>query len=413
MTSLDDSGDARRNNVFIRYFLLPEVHDGANNLTLVHVVEGLVDLVERSLLGHEVVNVEIAAVDVVNVLVQLAAGLHTTESSAGPLAASHELEGTSSDLSARGSDADDDGSTPALVSHLEGSTHGVHIADGLEGVVHTTVGETHNDLLDRLVVVLGVDAVGGTHLGGEGELVRVDVNGDDARRTSHLRTLDRAETNTAEAKHGNGGALLDLGGVDDAAEAGGDAAAHEADLGRVRLGVDLHDGDVGEHSVLGKGGAAHEVSDGDLLVAVGLGGDGLEAGSAVGHHTLALSDADLLAEVSLGVLAELAFHALGNVGRDNEIANSNVGDALTDRLDDGSALVTKNAREHTFGVEATKSVGIGVADTRVKDLHTNLVLLGWVDHNLLNGKRLLGLPSNGSIADWIEGVMKAMMMTKE
>ncbi len=66
---------------------------------------------------------------------------------------------------------DDAAFTPSLVTRLERGSHGVDVADTLEGVVQASVGELDQHLLNGLLVVLGVDAVGGTELLGCGRFV--------------------------------------------------------------------------------------------------------------------------------------------------------------------------------------------------------------------------------------------------
>jgi hypothetical protein len=68
-----------------------------------------------------------------------------------------------------------------------------------------------------------------------GLLVVVDVDADDHVGAGKLQALDDVEADAAEAEDDGGRADLDLGGVDDRADAGRDAAADVADLveGRV------------------------------------------------------------------------------------------------------------------------------------------------------------------------------------
>ena len=67
------------------------------------------------------------------------------------------------------------------------------------------------------------------------ELVRVDVDRDDALGLGHDGALDHATADAAEAEDRHGGAGFDLGGVEHRADAGGDAAAEQADLVQRRV----------------------------------------------------------------------------------------------------------------------------------------------------------------------------------
>lgn len=80
------------------------------------------------------------------------------------------------------------------------------------------------------------------------------------------------------------------------------------------------------------------------------------------------------------------------------VANLHVGDALTDRLDNTSTLVTQDNGEGTLGILAGQSIGIGMADTCVVDLDTDFVGLWGSDLNVFNGQVLAGLPGDGGLA---------------
>lgn len=82
--------------------------------------------------------------------------------------------------------------------------------DGLEGVVHALPGHLSDHLLDGLLEVSRVDAVGGSQLLGLGKLVLVDVHGNDAGSSSGLAAHDSREANSSEAKDGTGGAWFYL-----------------------------------------------------------------------------------------------------------------------------------------------------------------------------------------------------------
>jgi len=59
-----------------------------------------------------------------------------------------------------------------------------------------------------------------------------------------------------------------------------------------------------------------------------------EAAGAIRHQTLTLSDTDLLAQVGLWALAELAFTAFWNVARNNSVTNLNTGYTFTNGFND-------------------------------------------------------------------------------
>jgi hypothetical protein len=118
------------------------------------------------------------------------------------------------------------------------------------------------------------------------------------------RSLDDGETDAASTKDSNVGALLDsaLSGSDDGGSVtGGDTAAEQASAVHGCLRGDGDDRDVCYDSVLRECGCTHEMEEVFALA--------LETRSAVGHNTLALSCANLAAQVGLARLAELALLA--------------------------------------------------------------------------------------------------------
>ena len=118
------------------------------------------------------------------------------------------------------------------------------VADALEGMIDAPARHLDQHLLDGLVMVLGVDALGCTELACQLELGRIGVDGDDATRLRLARTLNRREADAAEAEHGDRVSGLDLGGIVDCADAGRDAAAEQADMFGVCLGIDLGERDL-------------------------------------------------------------------------------------------------------------------------------------------------------------------------
>jgi hypothetical protein len=83
------------------------------------------------------------------------------------------------------------------------AAHHLDVADALEGEVDAAVGQLDDHLLDGLVVVVRVDAVGGAQLAGQLELALVDVDGDDAAGLGQARADDRREADAAQPEDGD------------------------------------------------------------------------------------------------------------------------------------------------------------------------------------------------------------------
>jgi hypothetical protein len=110
-----------------------------------------------------------------------------------------------------------------------------------------------------------------------------------------------------------------------------------------------------------------------------------------------LGGSNLAAEVGLSGLAELALLAFGCVESDDVVTRLDVGDTVTNRLDNTGTLVSEDNGESTLRVLTRESVGICVANTSVVDLDTDLVGLGRSNLNVLNGQRLAGLPGDSGL----------------
>ena len=168
-------------------------------------------------------------------------------------------------------------------------------------------------------------------------LAVVDVDADDHVGAGKPQPLDDVEADAAEPEHDGLGAGLDLRGVEDGADAGGDAAADVADLVERGVLANLGDGDLRQHGEIRERGRAHVVVQ---LLAVER-----EARGAVRHDALALRGADGGAQVGLARQAGRALPAFRRVERDDVIALLHAGHARSDVDDDAGALMAQDGRE--------------------------------------------------------------------
>lgn len=154
-----------------------------------------------------------------------------------------------------------------------------------------------------------VDEVGGTELLRPLLLGVVHVDNNNLAGLVLDSSLDDGQTDTASTEDGNVGALLHttLSCSDDGSTVTScNTAAEQAGAVHGGLLGDGNDGDVGDNGVLGECGGSHEVEEVLALA--------LEARRAVRHDALALSGANLAAQVGLAGLTELAFLALWCAG---------------------------------------------------------------------------------------------------
>ena len=174
-------------------------------------------------------------------------------------------------------------------------------------------------------------------------------------RLGHHQTLDDAEADAAQAEDGRCGARPHFSRIQHRADAGGDAAAEQADLVEGRRRIDFRQGDFRQHGVFRKRRGAHVVQNGFAAHR--------EARGAVRHDAFSLREPDGAAKIGPSRQAKLTLAALGNIQRNHMIAGLNAGHAGADFQHRGAAFMAHDRRKQSFGVFSGKRVGIGVADT--------------------------------------------------
>ena len=210
---------------------------------------------------------------------------------------------------------------------------------------------------------------------------RVDVDADDHVGPDHAAALHDIEPDAAQPEHDDPGARLDLGGVDDRADPGRDAAADVADLVERRVLADFRHRDLGQYREIREGRGAHVVEQ--LLAAAER-----EPAGAVGHHALALGRADRGAEIGLARQAGRALPAFRRVERDDVVALFDAGHPRPDIDDDAGALMAEDRRKQPLGIGPGQRVGVGMADAGRLDLDQHLAGFRPVEPHRLDRQRL-------------------------
>ena len=136
---------------------------------------------------------------------------------------------------------------------LKRGAHQIDVADAFKGVVDTAVGQIHDDFLNRSAMVIRVDRIRCAKLPRQLEFVLVDVDGDYPAGFGHLRALNSAETDTAEAEHRHSIAGLNLGRIQHCLDARGDAAAQQAHFFQRGVLAYLGHCNFGQHRVFAEG----------------------------------------------------------------------------------------------------------------------------------------------------------------
>src|SRR6516164_3843440 len=334
--------------------------DAADRLAGPHQIETLVDVREGQLVGDQIVDVDLLFHIPVDNLRHIGASLGATKGGSLPHPAGDELERAGGDLLASAGDADDDADAPPPVAAFECLPHGSDIADALEAVVGTPLGEIDQIRNEIALDLARVDKMGQPALAGERLALRVYVDPDDHIGADHPAPLDDIEADPAETKDDDISSRLDLGRVDHSTDAGGDAAADVADLVERRVLADLCNGDLGQDCEVREGRGAHVMMD--------LAAAARETAGAIGHDALALRRADRHAQIGLAREAVFALPAFGRVERDDVVALCQARDTAPDIDDDAGTFVPQDRRKKPLRIGAGQRELVGMTDPGRLDL---------------------------------------------
>src|SRR5207253_5758715 len=156
-----------------------------------------------------------------------------------PYPAGHELERPRADFLSGSCHADDHRHSPAAMAALQRLAHDVDVADAFEAVVRAAAGEVDQRCHKLAADCSRIDEVRHPELAAKRFARGIKVDTDDHARPGHARSLHHVQSDAAQAKDDDIGARLDLGGIDDRADAGGDTAADIANLVERRIATDL------------------------------------------------------------------------------------------------------------------------------------------------------------------------------
>ena len=319
-------------------------HDRAQHLAALHLVEGLLDAVERDRLGHEAVEVEPALQVQVDQHREVAAG------QAVAVPAGLERAATAEELDHRDLRHRHVGGRHADLHDRAGQVAGEErllehrgVADGLDDDVRAQAAGGLAHALDR-VARRGVDGVGGAEVRRHLELLRVQVDRDDRGRPGELGADDRGVADAAAAEHRHRVTPADLAGQHRRADAGHDAAAQQAGGRRRGCGVDLGGLARGDQRLLGEGADAER---------------GGELGAVGQRHLLGrVVRREAVLRAPPATRPALAAHR--PPVEDDEVARLDLGHVGSDRLDDAGGLVAQQERELVVDA-ALAVVQVGVA----------------------------------------------------
>src|SRR5207302_6831406 len=155
-----------------------------------HQIKPLIDLVERQLMGDQVVDVDFAFHIPVDDFRHVRAAPRAAEGGSLPDAAGDQLEGPRRDFLAGAGDADDDAAPPAAVRAFERLAHDVDIADALEAVIGAALRQVYEMRDEVTLNLLRVDEMRHSEFFGHFPPLWIEIDADDHVGPGHTGALD-------------------------------------------------------------------------------------------------------------------------------------------------------------------------------------------------------------------------------
>ena len=219
--------------------------------------------------------------------------------------------------------------------------------------------------------------MGRTHLHRRGQLVLVDVDGNDGGGPGDASSLERREAHATDAEHRDRRSRLDLGRPKDGAQASGDAAADQRQGLQRKVLLHLDDGALGHQHALGEARQVGELGHGLAALA--------QTRRGVFGPALAI-----VTEVGVIGQTHLTLAAPDRGTGDDMVARRDVPHVRAHRFDDARGLVSQHHRplHRNVGVDDVEIAAAHAAGCRPQQ---NLVLHRVVDVDLFDGQRLVGL----------------------
>ena len=182
--------------------------------------------------------------------------------------------------------------------------HHIDVTNTLKAVVDTAAGHL-DQVINDVIDLTRIYKVRHAELGRQLDFVRVEINTNNAARAHQFGALNDVQANAAQSEHRNGGTGLDFHRKRNGANPGGHTAADVTNLVEGRVFSHFCHGDFGQHGEVREGRTAHVMKNRFAI-------DGKAAG-AIGHEPLALGFTNRLAQVGLGMQAEVTGPAFGGV----------------------------------------------------------------------------------------------------
>lgn len=109
-----------------------------------------------------------------------------------------------------------------------------------------------------------------------------------------------------------------------------------------------------------------------------------ETGSSIWHQSLSLCGSNLRTEVALALTKHtVSLETLRSITRNHNVSRLNTRYTLTNTLNNGSSLMSQNAREKTFRITAIKSVDISMAECISNHLNSDFSFFGCCHPHIL------------------------------
>jgi hypothetical protein len=109
-------------------------------------------------------------------------GLYSAKRGTFPYAPGDQLERTGGNLLSGPCDTNDNGLPPPTVSTFQRCTHDVNVTDTFKGMVNTPLVDIQQNIFNRFVIIIRVNAVSGPELTGQVKFCRISIDSDNTSR---------------------------------------------------------------------------------------------------------------------------------------------------------------------------------------------------------------------------------------
>lgn len=153
-----------------------------DRFAFMHKLEGVIDFIQCHRMGYKWLKVNIPLHGILDHTGELSAAFYSAKRGTFPYAPGDQLERTGGNLLSGPCDTNDNGLPPPTVSTFQRCTHDVNVTDTFKGMVNTPLVDIQQNIFNRFVIIIRVNAVSGPELTGQVKFCRISIDSDNTSR---------------------------------------------------------------------------------------------------------------------------------------------------------------------------------------------------------------------------------------